>query len=939
MSKKVFDLTRSEFCQNFLYLNGEPYSLADYPHMIRVFDSNAKNKVMMFSRQTSKCEKSLSLKRLANGTQKLVKDLLPGDELLSFDEQSQKIVLNKIKHVEPNGDQIIYKIKTRTGRVAEVSGEHPFWTLQPQWTEAKDLQEGDLIGLSRNNSIAVPTEKTIEDYKYIIIAHLLAEGGLTGGGITYTNTELENVKELEFATQQFNSDLCVKSKGENYPGQYRITHKITKPYQKNELVGWLRELNLFNCGSQTKFHPDFIFQLTKEQIIDYLKIFWNTDGYVSVSSYNSGFPNIGIGLISEKLIDGIQELLLRLSIHSRKKISKQPKVYEGTDKQVYVLSVEGIDSVERFYSLIHTRKLKPFQKKNSNSNRSIVPKKALQLYLTNLKKKSYRKYKTKRHNNGGMSWTLKYDLTYSKLKDMADITKGLFLNTIYNADIIYDRIKSIEILPPEPTTSIEMESPYNTFLIDNLVTHNSTSMAMMMIANSIMIPYFKTLYIAPTVDQSKVFSHDRIAPVIEGSPLIKNHFMNNAMVQNVHAKQFTNGSKMYIRYALLSSERTRGFSADMNIFDEVQSLKKDIIPVVKETMSRSLYKHTLYAGTPMRSKGTLAEIWRQSSQMEFIVKCYHCGHWNILDEGSIGLNGVICKHCGKEPDLKQGKWVSTYSLTQEPILEGYRVSALNFSKAPWVNWKEDILIKREINSRGIFYNETLALEYDSGISPITEMELQACCDINRIIELEPNELDRSYPSMIGIDYGPTNSENSNTVISVIQKRPDRYVVVYAKKFLGKEADYSFIHKEIPKIMQTWNCSHLAADYGMGEASNSEIRSKIGFDRVVAFQHEANQKENIRWNPKLPAFTISRSKMMNALFEGMKKRKVEFPRWDYFKPFADDILNILTEYDEESGKAKFVNVGPDDFFHATLYAIISLDMLSGSSLLVDHLTES
>jgi hypothetical protein len=61
--------------------------------------------------------------------------------------------------------------------------------------------------------------------------------------------------------------------------------------------------------------------------------------------------------------------------------------------------------------------------------------------------------------------------------------------------------------------------------------------------------------------------------------------------------------------------------------------------------------------------------------------------------------------------------------------------------------------------------------------------------------------------------------------------------------------------------------------------------------------------------------------------------VEFPRWEYFKPFADDILNIQAEYDEEMGRTKYVNIGPDDFFHSLLYAIISLDLLNGSSLLI------
>lgn len=69
-----------------------------------------------------------------------------------------------------------------------------------------------------------------------------------------------------------------------------------------------------------------------------------------------------------------------------------------------------------------------------------------------------------------------------------------------------------------------------------------------------------------------------------------------------------------------------GNSADMCLFDETQSLKEDIIPVVQETMARSMYKRTMYAGTPMRSKGTLADKWFRSTQNEFLLKCNACGH-------------------------------------------------------------------------------------------------------------------------------------------------------------------------------------------------------------------------------------------------------------------------------------------------------------------------
>ena len=466
-------------------------------------------------------------------------------------------------------------------------------------------------------------------------------------------------------------------------------------------------------------------------------------------------------------------------------------------------------------------------------------------------------------------------------------------------------------------------------------TAKSTTLANIMIANSALIPHFKTLYVAPTVDQTKVFSHDRVNPVMEGSPFIKEHYLNASVVQNVFMKQMLNGSRMYLRYALLSADRLRGYSADMNLFDECQDLRADIIPIIRETMSRSMHKKSLFSGTPKRTRGTLADIWNRSTQSEYTIKCEKCNKWNILGEDNIGKHGIICKKCGGDLENKNGQWVSTYSDTSNPpTLEGYRVCLLHFAKAPWVDWQKDVLEKMEHSSKAIFYNESLALPYDDGVSPVKLDEIIACCDSNQKMG-EDEPIMKEGVNFMGIDYGPVNSERSYTLISVWQPHPSKEILrcVYTKRFVGKEADYAYIHRKIPELMQKYNVKVLAADYGMGEAPNSEIRNRIGYERVIAYQHMPNQKDNIKWNAKMPAYTLSRSVVMNKFFELIKHGKLQFPRYKDFQEYVDDILNIQVEYDEARGTSKYINIGPDDFVHSSIFAIISLEMATGRRFLL------
>lgn len=358
-------------------------------------------------------------------------------------------------------------------------------------------------------------------------------------------------------------------------------------------------MNLYPATSQTKSHPELVYNLSEEQLQDYLRIWWDTDGHWSTKT--SGDHYVGIDLISEKLIKGIQLLLLKLGIHSTISV-KVPKIYEGTTKKVYRLVLEGQEAIRRFYKQIRTKKAPKqlIQKPNQSHNRLVVDRRYVYEQL-----KKHRPKKDKRF------YSPSYNVSYEKLKKYLE-TNIEFpeLQKLYDADFHFDRIVAINNLGKRSTTALEIEG-IHTFQVDGILTKNtgkSTTLANIMVSNSALIPHFHTLYVAPTVDQTKVFSRDRVAPVIETSPLMKQHYINSSLPQNVFMKQLLNYSKMYLRYALLSADHLRGYSADFNLFDEAQDLKQDIIPVVQETMSRSLYKRTLYSGTPKRTKGTLADL-------------------------------------------------------------------------------------------------------------------------------------------------------------------------------------------------------------------------------------------------------------------------------------------------------------------------------------------
>ena len=55
-----------------------------------------------------------------------VTEILPGDEILSFNETSEEFEYNRVRQVADMGVQEVYELKTASGRVIRTTAEHPF---------------------------------------------------------------------------------------------------------------------------------------------------------------------------------------------------------------------------------------------------------------------------------------------------------------------------------------------------------------------------------------------------------------------------------------------------------------------------------------------------------------------------------------------------------------------------------------------------------------------------------------------------------------------------------------------------------------------------------------------------------------------------------------------------------------------------------------------
>lgn len=439
----------------------------------------------------------------------------------------------------------------------------------------------------------------------------------------------------------------------------------------------------------------------------------------------------------------------------------------------------------------------------------------------------------------------------------------------------------------------------------------------------------RILFVSPSSTQTKTFSNDRIKEPIETSPILR-RFTTAMLTKNIFEKQFVNRSMITLRYAYLNADRTRGIPAWQLFLDEIQDILRDNIPVIEHCLSHApeRWRRQVYSGTP-KSLDNVIEDYRanQSTQGEWVVPCEACNHWNILGEKNIGKKGVICAKCGKliNPQSPRAQWA--WMVQPDPTdpnkvpWESYRIPQL---MVPWKltpdGWAE-ILYGYENYPRAKFMNECLGISFESGLRPITSQQMRDACGTHSMSELEAiRPFSLAQPFFMGIDWG--TGDLAYTVVVIATYINNRFRVVFAHRFVGEDADPHVQIARIVELARSFNIAIIGADYGFGFGSNHHLVRTFGAERVQTFQYMGMAKQKVQYDAKLRRWKAHRTEVMSAIFEAIKKKKCEFPKWEEFqKPYSQDFTNIYSEYNEKLRMMQYDHRAgnPDDTFHAFTYA--------------------
>lgn len=510
-----------------------------------------------------------------------------------------------------------------------------------------------------------------------------------------------------------------------------------------------------------------------------------------------------------------------------------------------------------------------------------------------------------------------------------------------DADIGWEIVVSIEDIGRMECIDLEMRT-YANFVVNGVITHNSSTLAAMSIVYGAMSPYLGTLYVAPRESQVTVYSRDRFAGIARESPIIAQRLMGRKEAWQVFDRGFTNGSAFYFRAALTSPDASRSITAMLLQGDEVQEIEVDFIPVIEQCQSRWM-KHPLrkrvYSGTPLSHANTLSLMYNESCQFRWKMRC-GCGYWNDpMNDGvkMLSISGYVCAKCGKGIDNRNGIWIP-----ERPELLNVRWGFhLSQIIVPFKDAAEIIAFRDDPKtSETQFFNESLGIPCDTGRSLLSREDvLMACEDRPMMDSSDLRKLSTNALLYGGVDYGLSRDDGSSAYTFLVIGGPLSYAsnvfkVYQLKRLTGAEGDLSHLEEWLDRYFRFVNIRVVGADEGFGTFQNTKLTNQLGWSSGTGFDNNtypallrfmyvgSHTGKFLTYKTETGIFSLNRSQAIISLVDAIKRRNIRFPNQTSMEPYMNDLTALHGEYNNRTRHVQYVHSVPDDGFHALAYAYLT-----------------
>lgn len=493
----------------------------------------------------------------------------------------------------------------------------------------------------------------------------------------------------------------------------------------------------------------------------------------------------------------------------------------------------------------------------------------------------------------------------------------------------------------------------------------STTIANSLAMNACLRPYWKSLFVSPTHEQTLRFSQTRFGKVLQYSPRLQGRWVTPDLSSRVALKMFKNGSECVLSFASDNPDRIRGISADEVYYDEVQDILYDeVIPVINEVMANSNYRYERYCGTPKTMENTIEKLWQWSTQTEWFIRCEGCGRYSVLnDERCIGKLGPICTACTKYLNVRNGVWVDGRTYADDYTgkrIKGFHVSQFMLpenvpaamptdSKSQALAMKRwrSLLAKHHTYPTSKFKNEVIGLSDSVGSRLVTRDELESFCT-DYVVTDVPEIAKRFDAIVAGVDWsgGGANGQ-SHTALWIwgVHRSSGLHRMeletLYFKIYPENNPMSSDIVAHIIKACAHYQVNMVLGDAGGGALANNHLQQAFGTARARQVQYRAMAssaagRPSFYWN-KNDRYMAEKTTMIDHFLIYVKNGGVRYP---ISSQMSETFRHMLSVYEDMSPNGqkiwKRTPGEPDDALHAQVFGWIAANVVLGNAMFTQEI---
>lgn len=453
------------------------------------------------------------------------------------------------------------------------------------------------------------------------------------------------------------------------------------------------------------------------------------------------------------------------------------------------------------------------------------------------------------------------------------------------------------------------------------------------------IEQVSVLYVLPAKSpDAGDFSSSRFDTALELSPYLQRLFSN---VKNVGHKR-AGPVSLYIRGSR-SRAGLKSLPAGHLVFDELDEMTQDNIPLAFERQSGQLNKQTWMISTPTIDDYGINTHFKNSNQMSYFFNCPSCNRLTNLtfpdcieitseDPTSSKLHNTFykCKECGQKLPhelkyewLANGQWIPAYP---NQVNDGFHINQM-YSSTVKPHELAKLYLHAQVNAahEQEFYNSKLGLPHLVAGAKIQESEIIQC-----IGNYKNGRQPKDGIVTIGIDVGNWLHYVVREYELPEMKTPDINMNAYARVLeIGKCLNF----EDLDNLMYKYRPNATVIDANPERRKAFEFAQKYwGIVWLCFYGNASNGKQITRTKDTdgtelEQCVTVDRTSWLDLSQGRFLNKTVELPM-DLPTEFKSHIKSLVRkpEMDKNGNPiAKYINTADDHYAHSSNYAEVALPL--------------